>query len=180
MLRSMPLSQYSISQQSMPFASRWRLMGVPKGSRGVDFSLACQRRCALLPLVSTSSSLLYCNSKIAKKSREPHFHGFLSSCSARLRVLRTMRIPSAALTPGVQLQQSLCSAHRAGLRYCEAPITWRGRGPILHYFPTKGGKGPSHLMRTDYIYLTDSISIILFKYNKNQKKFEEKSLSGPY
>ena len=62
-----------------------------------------------------------------------------------------------------------------------------GRGPILHYIPTKGGKGnnyiksPSHLIRTDYIYLSDSIlSIILCKYKTIQRKFEEKSLSGPY
>ena len=41
-------------------------------------------------------------------------------------------------------------------------------------------KGPSHLMRTDSIYLSDSISIILCKYKTIQRKFEEKSLSGPY
>ena len=32
------------------------------------------------------------------------------------------------------------ASFQAGLRNCEAPVTWRGRGHILHYFPTKVGK----------------------------------------
>ena len=41
-------------------------------------------------------------------------------------------------------------------------------------------KDPSHLIRTDSIYLSDSISIILGKYKTIQRKCEVKSLSGPY